>query len=306
MLRDVVIRQTMHEMLGDENVEVWLKIGGGDWTLDRTVDVEAGPTQDFEFLGLEADTLHVMQTRAVRAGRYRAGYLGGDPDAWPAQSRVEFVPGVAPAAAPTIADGVWDDSTVTAEITVTPNPAHLDLDLQLLQDGVVVATIAAPHVGDVVFEDVLGASDGNTHAYTSRHIVGGGLNGALSDIFLLYQGPLSLNVDLVEYDSAVGEENMKVYFTVLGDQPPYDTLKLFWRWAFGSVDYPGGGGAEHEAATVGPGDSPAEFPGTEFGYSLPAGAGSTEHHMEFILRAYLGGVFVQESLWTDGFFVTPP
>lgn len=306
MLRDVVIRQTMHEMLGDEDVEVWLK-HAGVWALDRTVAVEAGPTQDFTFLGLTADDVYVMQTRAVRAGRYRAGYLGGDPDAWPEQSRVEFIPGVAPAAAPTIAGGSWDESTITATITVTPNPAHLDLDLELFRDNVYVMTVPAPHVGDVDFE-FLGSGADQSHAYKARHVVGGGLNGAFSDIFVQWEGGLTLNVDSVEYDSAPGEENMKVYFTVQGDQPPYDTLKLFWRWSFGSVDYAGGGGGgmEHEAATVVPADSPKEFAGTEFGYSLPAGAGSTEHHMEFILRAYLGGVFVAESFWTDGFFVTPP
>lgn len=306
MLRDVVIRQTMHEMLGDEEVEVWLK-HAGVWTLDRTVDVEAGPTQDFEFLGVTADDVYVMQTRAVRAGRYRAGYLGGDPDAWPEQSRVEFIPGVAPAAAPTIADGVWDDATVTATITVTPNPAHLDLDLELFRDNVYLSTIAAPHVGDVDFVE-LGASDGNVHIYKARHVVGGGLNGAFSDVFGLYQGGLSLNVDDVEYDSAPGEDNMKVYFTVLGDQPAYDSLKLWWRWSFGSVDYPGGGGggAEHDGGAVVIADSPKEYPGTEFGYSLPAGPGSTEHHMEFQLRAYAAAVQVAVSFWTDGFFVTPP
>ncbi len=307
MLRDVVIRQTMHEMLGDEDVEVWLKHDGA-WVLDRTVPVEAGPTQDFEFLGLTGDDAYVMQTRAVREGRYRAGYLGGDPDAWPEQSRVEFIPGQAPAAAPTIVSGTWDEPTITATITVTPNPAHLDLDLELLRDGVAVATIPAPHVGDVTFEDILGSGADNDHVYRARHVVGGGLNGELSDFYIQWEGGLTLNVSNVEYDSAPGEENMKVYFEVRGDYPAYDTLKLFWRWSFGSVDYPsgGGGGMEHDAGTVVIADSPKEFGGIEFGYSFPPGAGSTEHHMEFILRAYLGVTFVAESFWQDGFFVTPP
>lgn len=305
-LRDVVIRSTMHEMVGDEEVEVWLKVGADPWALYDTVDVGAGPTQDFEFIGLEEDVAHVMQLRAVRDARYRSGYLGADPDGWPEQSRVEFIPGTAPALAPTIAGGTWDEPTITAEITVTPNPAHMADDLELFRDGVYHSTIAGPHVGDVVFE-VLGAGADNDHVYTARHVVGG-LHGEFSDFFLQWEGGLTLGVDNVEYDSAPGEENMKVYFDVRGDYPAYDTLKLWWRWSFGSVDYPsgGGGGLEHDGGVVVPLDSPKEYGGIEFGYSFPPGAGSTEHHMEFRLAAYASAVEVATSPWQDGFFVTPP
>lgn len=306
-LRDVVIRSTMNEMVGDEEVEVWLKVGSDPWILYDTVDVEAGPTQDFEFIGVEEDVAHVMQLRAVRDSRYRAGYLGSDPDGWPEQSRVEFIPGTSAALAPTIVGGTWDEPTITATITVTPNPAHLADDLELLRDSVPIATIPGPHVGDVVFEDILGAGADNDHAYTARHVVGG-LHGTLSDVYIQWEGALTLGVSNVEYDSAPGEENMKVYFEVRGDSPAYDTLKLWWRWSFGSVDYPGGGGGgiEHGGDVVVPLDSPKEYGGIEFGYSFPPGAGSTEHHMEFRLAAYASAVEVATSPWQDGFFVTPP
>lgn len=311
MLRDVTIRQTMHEMLGDEQVEVWLKIGAGAWTLDRTVDVEAGPTQDFEFLALTADVVHVMQTRAVREGRYRAGYLGGDPDAWPEQSRVEFIPGQDPAAAPTIVSASWDDATTTATVTVTPNPAHLDLDLELLRDGVVVDTIAAPHVGDVVFETVM-ASDEAVHNFTARHIVGGGLNGQQSDPPVpLWTGELTLYIDGVDYDSGVGENNMKIYWFYQGEG--FTTLKLWWRWKLGSVDYDsiGGGGMEHDLGEVGPvwpTGNPREMEGDEFvpDYTLGQPGADQAHEFEVQLRAYDGvGALITSSDWADGVFFTP-
>lgn len=301
MLRDVTIRQTMHEMVGDEMVEVWLKIGAGAWALDRTVDVEAGPTQDFEFLALDSEVLHVMQTRAVREGRYRAGYLNGDPDTWPEQSRVEFIPGQAPAAAPTIIDGEWDDPTTTATITVTPNPAHLDLDLELLRDGVVVDTVAAPHVGDVPMSAVM-ASDDNFHNFTARHVVGGGLNGAQSDPpFVLWTGGPFLFVDSVDVDSI--DDNLKVNYGAFGEG--WTTLRLFWRWPIGSYDYPGPN--ESDRGVVLLEDTPHEVEPFDVGYGTFTSPGADlAHDIEFQLRAYDGiGTLIASSDWAAGQFFTP-
>lgn len=300
MLRDVTIRQTMHEMVGDETVEVWLKIGAGDWELDRVDDVGAGPTQDFEFIGVEEGVAHVMQTRAVREGRYRAGYLGADPDGWPEQSRVEFIPGTAEAAAPTIVSTDWDNPTTTATVTVTPNPAHLDLDLQLLRDGVVVDTIAAPHVGDVVFETVM-ASDDDFHDFTSRHVVSGGLVGTQSAPETLWTGGIQLFVDSVDVDSI--EDNLKAYFNANGEG--WTTLRLFWRWPIGSYDYPGPNESDRGVVTLM--DSPHEVEPFDLGYSSFTEPGADlAHDIEFQLRAYDGiGTLLASSTWSAGQFFTP-
>lgn len=191
-VRDVTIRATSHEMVGDETVELWLKRGAGDWALEQSVPVDDSnpPFQDFLVLGLESGLEHVAQIRVFRDGRYRAGYIGGDPDAWPEQSRIEFIPGAEAAPAPTIVSAAFERTSGVAHqmnVTVTPNPGALDLDLDLLRDGVVVDTIAGPHVGDVVMID----NDppiATTRTYTARHRQFT-LDGVLSDPLLAFVGP---------------------------------------------------------------------------------------------------------------------
>lgn len=191
-LRTVTVRYTMHDMTGDETIEVWLKRGDDPWGLEYTVDVDDPPTQDFELTGLDADVEHVVQLRATHEGRYRAGYLDSDPELWPAGSRFEFVAGGFTADAPTITDTSWARTSgvsTTTTIEVTPDPDFLANDLELLRDGVVVDTVAGPHVGPVNMTDVdppLAA----THAYTARH-VSGGLHGTLSAPTNRWAGPLT-------------------------------------------------------------------------------------------------------------------
>lgn len=174
MPRDMVFRATLHEMSDDEVIEVWLKRGADLWMLELVVAVETvEPTQDFPLVALEDAVDHVLQLRAFRDGRYRAGYLGSDPDGWPAQSRFEFQPGAVAALAPTITGNAWARTSAVAQdttIEVTSHVDHTDLDLQLLRDGVVVATAAAPHVGpvDMVDED---PPIGAMHTYTARHVL---------------------------------------------------------------------------------------------------------------------------------------
>lgn len=179
-------------MVGDETVELWLKRGAGDWALEQSVAVDTSnpPFQDFLVVGLESNVDHIAQIRVFRDGRYRAGYLGGDPDAWPEQSRIEFVPGAEAAPAPTIVSGEFERTSGVAHevrITVTPNPGALTLDLDLLRDGVVVDTIAGPHVGDVVLTD----NDppiATNRVYTARHRQFT-LNGIESDPLTRWVGP---------------------------------------------------------------------------------------------------------------------
>lgn len=191
-VRDVTLRGTAHEMVGDETVELWLKRGAGAWALEQSVpaDVSNPPFQDFLVLGLESGLEHVAQVRVFRDGRYRAGYIGGDPEAWPAQSRLEFIPGAEAAPAPEIVSSEFERTSGVAHeirITVTPNALALDLDLDLLRDGVVVDTIAGPHVGDVVMTD----NDppiATNRVYTARHRQFT-LNGIESDPVIRWVGP---------------------------------------------------------------------------------------------------------------------
>lgn len=190
--RDVVLRYTSHEMVGDETVELWLKVGAADWALEQSgpVDTSNPPFMDFELLGLESEVLHVSQVRVFRDGRYRAGYIGGDPEDWPSQSRLEFIPGAEAAPAPEIVEAEFERTSGVAHqmnVTVTPHPDALDLDLDLLRDGVVVDTIAGPHVGDVVLVD----NDppiATSVEYTARHRQFT-LNGILSDPLDAFVGP---------------------------------------------------------------------------------------------------------------------
>lgn len=89
--RDVTLRWTNGSMVGDEELELWMKIAAGAWTLMATVPVEADDTQDHLFSGLAANTSHQFQIRASRGGEYRDAYPGVDPTAWPATSKLTYV-----------------------------------------------------------------------------------------------------------------------------------------------------------------------------------------------------------------------
>jgi hypothetical protein len=171
-LRQIVIRAPYDEMTGDELVEVWLKTAGV-WALYDTVPLDGSPPdQLFAFPNLEEGDEYSVQLRASREGRYRAGYLGGDPEGWPEQSRIDFIPGDVEAGAPTIVEAVWERTSAISErvtVTVTPNPDNLEKKLQLLRDGVVVDEVDGPHVGDVDLVDIDPPGE-TTVTYTARHI----------------------------------------------------------------------------------------------------------------------------------------
>lgn len=171
-LRHVVIRAPFTEMVGDEQVEVWLKIGAADWELYDTVALGDAPSDDFEFPNLETEVTHKVQLRAIRDGRYRAGYLFAEPDSWPVQSLLEFIPGDVAAAAPVIVGATWERTSNVQEevtVTVTPDAGNLEKKLQLLRGGVVVAEVDGPHVGDVELVDINPPGETN-QTYTARHI----------------------------------------------------------------------------------------------------------------------------------------
>lgn len=215
--RDVVIRATSHEMIGDETVELWLKVGAGDWALEQSapVDTSNPPYMDFELLGVESGVEHVAQVRAVRDGRYRAGYLGGDPDAWPEESRIEFIPGAEAAPAPTIASTVFERTSAVAHevrVTVTPNAGALALDLDLYRDGVFVDTIPGPHVGDVEFTDP-DPPIATSVEYTARHRQFT-LDGDLSAPVDRWVGPLA-PTDLAQIGDVANYYGYEVEWTVV-------------------------------------------------------------------------------------------
>lgn len=179
-------------MVGDETVELWLKRGAGAWALEQSVaaDTSNPPYQDFEIDGLESGLQHTAQIRVFRDGRYRAGYIGGDPEAWPEQSRIDFIPGAEAAPAPEIIAGEFERTSGVAHqvtLTITPNALALDLDLDILRDGVVVGTVPGPHVGDVEFIDE-DPPIATAAFYTARHRQFT-LNGVESDPFRQWIGP---------------------------------------------------------------------------------------------------------------------
>lgn len=171
-LRDIELQADLNEMTGGEDWELWLKPDGGAWALHSSGVVDTGdPTPVFPINGLDSTKNYTVQLRASREGRYRPGYLNADPDSWPAQSRLVFRPGAAAPAAPTITGWSWARTSGVAQaitITVTPNPAHMALDLELLRGGVVVATVAGPHAGPVAMVDT-NPPAGASHSYEARH-----------------------------------------------------------------------------------------------------------------------------------------
>ncbi len=217
-LRDVVLRATSHEMVGDETVELWLKIGAGAWALysSGAVETDDPPYMSFELDGLTDGVEHVAQIRVQRSGRYRAGYLGTNPEDWPDQSRIEFIPGATAAPAPTIDSGVWARTSGVAQnitLTITPNAGALDLDLVVYRDGVEVGTIAGPHVGDRTFEDD-DPDIAEDHVYTARHRQFT-LDGVLSDPVTIWAGPLE-PTDLAQIGDTHNWYGYEVQWTIIG------------------------------------------------------------------------------------------
>lgn len=191
-MRSVTLRATWHDMTGDEAVEVWLKRGDDPWEL-ATVDAVdlTEATQLFTITGLESDVLHVVQLRASREGRYLAGYLDGDPDEWPEQSRFEFTPGTSSAGPPTINSAIWArTSSVAQQITVNITAAvgSEALDIELYRDGVLLDTIPGPNAApfDYVDHD---PDLAEFHEYKCRHI-DGDLHGDFSNIVNVFAGPI--------------------------------------------------------------------------------------------------------------------
>lgn len=189
MLRDIVIRATLNELIGDETYELWLKEGEGAWALEQTGDVADTGTQDFELVGLTEGTEYVAQIRFKREGRYRAGYLTADPDTWPAQSRLEFMPGLSSSfGAPVIDAAEWSrTSGLSQKVSVDVTPDDLAVDIELLRDGVVVATALAPHGGPITIDDV-DPLQGAYHNYTARHTDGSSF-GPSSNTLAVWPGP---------------------------------------------------------------------------------------------------------------------
>ena len=193
MARDVTLRAAYQDLAGDETFELWLKHESDAWLLGMTGDVELAEdgTQDFVLLTLTAGDTYVAQLRLKRAGRYRTGYLSGNPDAWPAQSRCEFTPGALEGVgAPFIVSAIWSrTSSVSQKIAVTITPDNDDIDINVYRDGVLIGTVEAPHVGDVEYNDV-DPPLGVEYEYTAAHVVSGGLIGTVSGPEDCFAGPL--------------------------------------------------------------------------------------------------------------------
>lgn len=174
-LRDVVLRWSNADMVGDESYELWLKVGSADWVLFQTGSLLTEPSQDFTLLDLTEGVAHVAQVRRVRGGRYRSEYLSNNPELWPEASRLEFTPGFDPDfGTPTINGTSWERTSAGSHrITVNATAAAGSeaYTLQLLRSGVVVDEVEGPHVGAVDLHDVDPTIAAN-HSYTVRHVAG--------------------------------------------------------------------------------------------------------------------------------------
>lgn len=173
-LRNITLQAAINEMAGGETWELWIKPEGGAWAMHSSGAVSAlASPPSFAVNGLAEGVVHTAQLRAARDGRYRTGYLNADPDTWPAQSRLSFMPGAPELSAPTIGTAVWERVgflTQRTVVTVTPNASQLGLTLQLLRGDVIVATANGPHSGapiQMVDPNPPLAAD---HAYTARHV----------------------------------------------------------------------------------------------------------------------------------------
>lgn len=192
MSRDVTLRAVYQDLAGDETYELWLKHDTDAWILAVTGDVVLTMGhQDHTLLTLVTGDPYAAQLRLKRAGRYRTGYLSGNPDAWPAQSRCEFVPGALEGVgAPTIDSAIWSrTSDVSQKIQLTITPDDNDIDIAIYRDGVEHVVVAAPFVGAFTYDDV-NPTIATEFEYTAAHKVSGGLLGAFSAPVDCFAGPL--------------------------------------------------------------------------------------------------------------------
>jgi len=190
-LRDVTVRFATNEVQGDETYECWLKEGASAWALAGTGPVEyVGASQDFLLADLEEGTEYRGQFRMLRAGRYRSEYLSGNPDLWPAASRIVFTPGVTDFDAPALNSTAWSRTSGASQrvtVNATASAGNEARAIQLLRGGVVVDEVAGPHVGAVNLVD-LDPPLAATHSYTVRH-VDGFLVGTQSGAAAQWAGP---------------------------------------------------------------------------------------------------------------------
>lgn len=174
-LRDVVLTFDTNEVVGDETYELWMKIAAGDWALVQTGAVALTATQSFTLLDLEEGVAHAVQVRMLRGGRYRSDYLAGDPDLWPAQSLIEFTPGLEEdLGTPTINATGWERTASDAQrinVTATAAAGSEAYAIQLLRNGVVVDEVAGPHVGTTALVDN-NPPIATVHTYRVRHAAG--------------------------------------------------------------------------------------------------------------------------------------
>jgi hypothetical protein len=191
MPRTVIVHAVTNGLVGDETFEAWLKHESDPWALVDAGDVDqiAGG-QDFTFPGLIDGADYSLQLRMKRAGRYRVGYLGADPETWPSQSRIDFTVGsLIGVGAPTlVAVDDWErTSTDHSQFTIHIEPDDVTKDLELVRDGVVIHTFTAPLDYDITYDDI-DPPLGEDHAYKARH-VDGTLGGPFSEIITKYAGP---------------------------------------------------------------------------------------------------------------------
>jgi len=77
-------------VVGDETVELWLKVGAGAYAKVRDLAVEAGVTQEETLTsadGITPGTLCKVALRFRRGLSFTAGYTSTNPDDWPVASR---------------------------------------------------------------------------------------------------------------------------------------------------------------------------------------------------------------------------
>lgn len=191
MARDITLRATWHELVGDETYELWLKRASGPWLLDSTGDVVADEffQQEFVLYGLDNGVQYRAQIRAKRAGRYRVGYLTASPDTWPGVSGVSFVAGALSGVGPVeVASAVWArTSSTTTQITVNLLLADVTKSTKLYRDDLLIATLA-PGVSGYVDDEDDGPELGVEHTYRARH-TNLSADGPFGDPFVIFAGP---------------------------------------------------------------------------------------------------------------------
>src|SRR5690606_12773366 len=150
---------------GNEVLEVWLRPSGGEWFRFTPEMVRLPGPQSVQVTDLQPGTSYDVAVRYRRGPHFTPGYEN-DPDTWPSYKAGAFVTAMG---APVIQQVTWERTSASSErILVTVIPVYNDVDLELLSDGVVVATAPAPHSGQVTIAHVDPAGE-QLHTYTARH-----------------------------------------------------------------------------------------------------------------------------------------